>query len=78
MSGNNIVDITPIEKLTNIQYLSLDSNKIEDVSPLLKLKSLTDLEISDNPIKDTTPLKTLSSQLKRKDFDIDSSGNVIF
>ncbi|MCD2348367.1 leucine-rich repeat domain-containing protein [Clostridium guangxiense] len=78
LSGNNIVDITPIEKLTNIQYLSLDSNKIEDVSPLLKLKSLTDLEISDNPIKDTTPLKTLSSQLKRKDFDIDSSGNVIF
>lgn len=78
LSSNNIADITPLEKLTNIQYLSLDNNKIADVSPLLKLTSLTDLEISGNSIKDTSPLKTLSSQLKRKDFDIDSAGNVIF
>jgi|GEM_PF-2201798 len=78
LSSNNIVDITPLEKLTNIQYLSLDNNKVVDVSPLLKLTNVTDLEISGNSIKDTSPLKTLSSQLKRKDFDIDSAGNVIF
>lgn len=78
LSSNNIVSITPLEKLKSIQYLSLDDNKIEDVSPILQLTNLTDLEISGNSIKDTTPLKTLSSQLKEKDFDIDSSGNVVF
>lgn len=78
LSSNNIVSITPLEKLKNIQYLNLDNNKIEDVSPLLQLTNLTDLEISGNSIKDTTPLKTLSSQLKGKDFDIDSAGNVVF
>lgn len=78
LSNNNITDITPLAKLINIQYLSLDSNEIGDVSTLLKLTNLTNLDISGNPIKDTSPLKTLSSQLKVKDFDIDSSGNVVF
>lgn len=78
LSNNNITDINPLLKLTNIQYLSLDNNKIVDVSPLLKLTKLTDLEVSGNDIKDASPLKTISSQLKRKDFDIDSAGNVIF
>lgn len=78
LTGNNITDITPVSKLTNIQYLSLDNNKIVDVSPLLKLTKLTDLEISGNIIKDKSPLNTISSQLKRKDFDIDTDGNVIF
>lgn len=78
LSSNNITDISSLLKLTNIQYLSLDNNKIVDVSSLLKLTKLTDLEISGNTIKDMSPLKTISSQLKRKDFDIDSAGNVIF
>lgn len=78
LSSNNISDISPLIKLTNIQYLSLDNNKIVDVSPLLKLTKLTDLEISGNTIKDKSPLNTISSQLKRKDFDIDADGNVIF
>lgn len=78
LSSNNVVDISPLLKLTNIQYLSLDNNKIIDVSPLLKLTKLTDLEISGNNIKDKSPLNTISSQLKRMDFDIDPDGNVIF
>lgn len=77
LSDNNIQNITDISKLTKLQYLSLDNNKINDVSPLLYLSNLTDLEISNNQITDSSPLIKLDSQLKRKDYEV-NSGTVVW
>ncbi|WP_234124600.1 leucine-rich repeat domain-containing protein [Clostridium hydrogenum] len=77
LSDNSIEDISSLEGLNNLQYLSLDGNNIEDVSSLLKLPNLTDLEIANNQIKDVSPLIKLDSQLKRKDFQVDS-GTVVW
>lgn len=76
LSDNSIENISSLESLNKLQYLSLDGNNIQDVSSLLKLPNLTDLEIANNQIKDVSPLIKLDSQLKRKDFEVDSGAVV--
>jgi len=54
--GNEIVDISPLTGLTNLEELSLNGNKIVDISPLSGLANLTALCLADNQIVDIVPL----------------------
>ncbi|MCT2909856.1 leucine-rich repeat domain-containing protein [Schleiferilactobacillus harbinensis] len=56
---NNITDISPLAKLTDLHELHLSSNKISDISVLSGLHNLTDLEVGYNSITDLTPLSGL-------------------
>ena len=49
-------DVTPINRLTNIEYLDLSDSKIDDISPLYGLHNLKSLNISNTKVSDLTPL----------------------
>jgi len=57
LSSNQIVDISPLKGLTNLQDLGLPYNQIVDISPLKGLTNLQDLGLRDNEkISNITPL----------------------
>jgi Leucine-rich repeat (LRR) protein len=47
---NQISDLTPLQSLKNLTWLSLSGNKISDLTPLQVLNHLTQLKIRDNPL----------------------------
>lgn len=60
LSSNDITDISPLEKLPNLQWLTLNSDKnITDFSPLAKLTKLSRLSCNNTNISDLSPLKDL-------------------
>ena len=60
LEGNQIVDITPLERMTGLRALFLGfGNQIVDVTPLRGLTNLGLLELRDNRISDVTPLSGL-------------------
>ena len=63
-----ISDASPLEGLTNLTFLDIDSNRISDVSPLKNLTKLTWLDLDDNGIVDVSPLKNLT-KLRYLDLD---------
>ena len=56
----DLVDISPIGSLTELEYLEIFKNKIEDISCLANCTKLIDLNICFNHIKDWTPLYGLT------------------
>ncbi len=72
LTENNITDISPLAKLTNLASLWLDGNNITDISPLAKLTNLTELKLNNNNISDISPLVNLT-----KLADLDLFGNNI-
>ena len=46
------IDISPLQSLTNLTTLVVESNRITDISPLRSLTNLTTLRLSGNPIND--------------------------
>jgi internalin A len=58
---NQIVDISPLKELTNIQRLLLERNQINDISPLKELKNIQVLRLYKNKISDISPLKELTT-----------------
>ena len=72
LSGNRIVDLTPISQLNSLEYLDLSGNRIVDLTPISQLNSLSWLELSGNRIVDLTPI----SQLKNL-YYLNLSGNQI-
>lgn len=66
LSGNNISDLRPLAKLSNLTYLSFDYNDISDLSPLAELTGLYGLSLSYNEISDIGPLAGLTA-LERLD-----------
>ena len=58
-TGGKISDISPLEKLTNLQRLQLHQNQISDVSPLAALTQLRVLQLHQNQISDVSPLAEL-------------------
>lgn len=52
----DITDLTPVENLTNLEYIELEGNRISDVTPLKNLKKVTYLNLSYNAISDWSPL----------------------
>jgi internalin A len=61
LQGNQITDLTPLSKLTNLQHLDLDNNQITDLTPLSGLTNLQILDLSNNQITDLTPLSKLTN-----------------
>lgn len=56
-------DIRDLDRLTELESLSLSDNKLTDLSPLSGLTKLSSLQLSDNNISDLSPLSGLT-QLK--------------
>jgi Leucine-rich repeat (LRR) protein len=63
---NQITDVSPLARLTNLKLLVLTSNKITDVTALGGLTQLRTLNLAGNQIKDVSPLAGLE-QLKHLD-----------
>ena len=61
MDDNKIKDISPINSLTNLVYISLTDNQIENIPPLNSLTKLTQLSLSNNMIEDILPLNSLTN-----------------
>jgi hypothetical protein len=59
--SNNITDISPLENLTSLTSLYLQTNYITDISPLVNLTSLTELYLFGNDIANLSPIKNLTS-----------------
>jgi len=59
LPGQNIKSITPLGKLTKLNFLALEWNQITDLSPLSGVSSLEKLVIDKNQIKSLEPLKQL-------------------
>ncbi|MCU0544903.1 MAG: leucine-rich repeat domain-containing protein [Oscillatoriaceae cyanobacterium Prado104] len=57
----HILDITPLQSLTNLTSLNLTGNQISDITPLQFLTNLTHLLLHDNQISDITPLQFLTN-----------------
>ena len=58
--GNNITNIEPIKKLTNLTTLRLDNNDIIDISALKELVNLEELALRGNNISDLEPISNLT------------------
>lgn len=59
-TGMEIMDISGIEKLKNLQILSLFENGIEDISALAELTNLKEIELGVNQIADASALSSLT------------------
>ncbi|MCL2633641.1 MAG: leucine-rich repeat domain-containing protein [Oscillospiraceae bacterium] len=57
----NLVDITPLKELINLEYLELNKHEIEDISALSGLTKLRELHLSRNSISDISPLEKLTN-----------------
>ena len=60
-SNQRIVDLTGIEKATNLANLTLSNNQITDVSALSDLTRLTYLDLRNNQITDVSPFVALTN-----------------
>ena len=56
LSGNKILDLSPLAGLTRLEWLNLSSNRISDLKPLAGLVNLHVLNLSMNQLKDLTGL----------------------
>lgn len=66
LTSNKILDISPLEKLTQLKYLNLRSNEIKDISVLASLTQLNYLNLGDNQITDVSALRE-QTQLRELD-----------
>ena len=56
LSARSIEDLTGLEYLINMTWLTLDNNQVSDISVLASLTNLEELELSSNQITDISPL----------------------
>jgi internalin A len=61
LSARNIEDLTGLEYLINLNWLTLQNNQVSDISVLASLTSLEELELSSNQIRDISPLANLTN-----------------
>ncbi|MBS4220330.1 leucine-rich repeat domain-containing protein [Bacillus sp. FJAT-49711] len=60
-SSRGISDLSGIEYLKNLNYLSLGNSSIKDFTPLAQLKKLESLDISNNGVSDLSSIGKLTS-----------------
>ena len=58
---HDMVDVSPLAALTNLESLGLYDNEIVDVKPLSALTNLKQLTLSSNEIVDVSPLSALTN-----------------
>ena len=61
LAANEITDVSPLEGLTNLEWLNLGYNQITDISSLKGLTNLEELGLWDNEITDVSPLAGLTN-----------------
>ena len=61
LSEFQVSDLSPISRLTSLQYLSLDGTQVSDLTPLADLASLQHLSLDGTQVPDLTPLADLTS-----------------
>src|SRR6266446_2485786 len=61
LSGNHVVDLSPLKGLTRLSSLHLDGNQITDLRPIGGLKPLSSLDLENNKITDLSALAGLNS-----------------
>ena len=57
LNNNEIVDISSVKSMINIEYLTLSNNKIKDVTPIAELTKMKYLYLDNNEIEDISMLK---------------------
>lgn len=60
LSGNDLIDISPLRGLSRLVNLYLRDNSISDISALEGLTGLQQLELQENRIRDISPLQGLA------------------
>jgi len=55
------IDLSPLENLTSVTFLSLNGSGINDVSPIKNLKNLSQLDLSLADVSDLSPLTGLTN-----------------
>ncbi|MFQ6340820.1 Ig-like domain-containing protein [Bacillus sp. AF62] len=63
LSKNELVDLTPLSKLSGLQKLNLEENYISDIMPLSQLTGLYDLKLGSNEIRDVRPVQELGKRM---------------
>ena len=71
------VDISPIGKMKDLEYLEICKSNIADISPLANCTKLVDLNISTSYIKDLSPLSGLKSLRRLYLYGCDGTGKPI-
>ena len=61
LSENQIVDLEPLQRLTNLEILDLRNTQVNELTPLEKMTKLRGLGLSFTHVNDWSPLKTLTS-----------------
>jgi GTPase SAR1 family protein len=64
ISWNEISDIAPLLKLTQLRFLSIEGNQIINIKPLSSLTKLKQLFINNNSVKNLSPLSAHSKLTK--------------
>ncbi len=59
LTGNRIIDLSPLAGLTRLIYLYLGNNQVGDLSPLTGISTLSYLFLKENQITDLSPLSAL-------------------
>ena len=58
---NQVSDVSPLENLTNLLYISLGKNKVTDITHLKKLSQLRGVDLAHNQIRDFSVLYQLEN-----------------
>ena len=56
LNNNQISDLAPLSRMTNLKTLRIKNNSISDLSPLADLAHIEELNLDSNQISDLTPL----------------------
>lgn len=61
LNENEVVDISPLRDLTQLEYLEFSRNRVVDIEPIRNLKNLTFLKLYNNWIEDVSPIADLTN-----------------
>jgi hypothetical protein len=61
LRNSSVTDLAPLEKLTNLQSLSLDATQVSNLMPLEKLTNLQSLSLDATQVSNLMPLEKLTN-----------------
>ena len=62
---NEITDVTPLSKMTQLKILNLPNNELKDITPLSSLVNLQKLDLEANYISDLSPVSNLKISISK-------------
>ena len=73
MYTNDISDLSPLSRLTDLRWLDVSNNLIWDISPLSRLTELRGVALNNNAVSDLSPLSGLTNLNRVHSWDCDVS-----